>query len=224
MWTKKYLYLAIIPLFAIGFLSVTLLHKEPVSFKQQIAKADQIGPVRITTVTAPAIAEATPQTDSPPTQPVVQPTISAAPKIVVKPNTAVKSSSTTVTPAPKLSTSCSGSLATQFICLLNSYRSSKGLRPLSYSSSLSAVALAHSQWMQTTGIFSHQETDGSHMTQRCAAAGTVCHAENLAEGITSPQQLLNMWIASADHNVNLLGSYSVIGIGISGAYITADFN
>ncbi len=138
-------------------------------------------------------------------------------------STTAKTTNTTTAPASTSST-CTGTFTQQFLCLLNQYRVSKGLGKISYNSSLAAVALKHSQWMSSTGIFSHEETDGSHLLQRCQAAGIVCRAENLAKGATSAQNLLDMWIASPGHNANLIGSYRTAGLGISGNYITLLLN
>lgn len=119
---------------------------------------------------------------------------------------------------------CSGSFVNEFLCLLNQYRASKGKGKLSGSSALSAVALSHSAWMNSTGTFSHEGKDGSRLGDRCAAAGITCRAENLAYKIDTAQKVLDMWIASPSHNANLLGNYKTIGIGISGDYTTLLFN
>jgi uncharacterized protein YkwD len=108
-------------------------------------------------------------------------------------------------PAPAPAT-CGGSFNQQFLCLLNQYRASKNLTPLSANSSLSAVAFTHSQWMNTTGTFSHVGIDGSRLGDRCRAAGITCRAENLAMGAKSAQNLLDMWKNSVGHNANLLGT------------------
>lgn len=119
---------------------------------------------------------------------------------------------------------CSGNFVNELLCLLNQYRASKGKGQVSGSSALSAVALSHSVWMNSTGTFSHEGKDGSRLGDRCAAAGITCRAENLAFNVSSAQKVLNMWIASPSHNTNLLGNYKTIGIGISGDYTTLLFN
>ncbi len=140
-----------------------------------------------------------------------------------------------VEPAPKVagitastktetSPACSGTLSQAFLCLLNQYRAEKGFSKLTYNSSLNQVALGHSSWMNTTGNFSHTGINGSRMTDRCAAAGTTCLAENLAENILDAQKLLDSWKATQGHNKNLLGPYTIAGFGISGPYVTLLFN
>jgi uncharacterized protein YkwD len=126
---------------------------------------------------------------------------------------------------PKPDNPCaSGSYNQQFLCLLNDFRISQGENKLSYDASLNSVALTYSNWMLSTGIFSHTGQNGSHFFDRCQNAGTRCLAENLAENAGSAQNLFDLWKASAEHRANLLGPYTTIGLGVSGNYTTALFN
>jgi hypothetical protein len=77
-----------------------------------------------------------------------------APKPAAKSNPA-PAPAPTPAPKPVATVNCSGGFSVQFLCLLNQYRSSKGLGQVSWSSGLASVALGHSQWMNTTGTFSH---------------------------------------------------------------------
>jgi uncharacterized protein YkwD len=129
-------------------------------------------------------------------------------------------------PAPAVAqpASCGGGFTQQFFCLLNQYRASKGLGKISQSAGLAGVAITYSQWMNSTSTFSHVGPNGERLSDRCAAAGITCRAENLAKGATSAQNLLDMWKASASHNAILLGGYSVGGLGTSGMYTTLLMN
>lgn len=120
--------------------------------------------------------------------------------------------------------SCSGNLSQEFMCLLNNYRATKGLGKVSLNNSLSEVAVKHSAWMDTTGIFSHTGIDGSRLNERCAAAGIRCLAENLAEEIYTAGELLSAWSANPSHDKNLLGPYHTFGLGLSGSYVTLLLN
>lgn len=120
--------------------------------------------------------------------------------------------------------SCEGTLVIKFTCLLNEYRKSKNLGKVSYNSSLSKVAYDHSNWMNTTKTLSHIDANGFRHNDRCAQAGIICRAENLAEGYMDANILLTEWQKSGSHNTNLLGPYSTIGLGISGKYITLLLN
>ncbi len=123
-------------------------------------------------------------------------------------------------PTPPPTPSCGGSFSQQFYCLLNQYRASKNLGSISPNSGLAGVAMAHSQWMSSTGTFSHTGLNGSRMGDRCSAAGITCRGENLALGAKSAQNLLDMWKASPAHNRILLENFSIGGLGISGSYVT----
>lgn len=119
---------------------------------------------------------------------------------------------------------CGGDLTKLFICLLNEYRAKNNLSKVTLDQSLTEVAIAHSEWMNSTGIFSHTGVNETKFYDRCANAGVTCRAENLADGILDAKKLLNSWQANPGHNKNLLGPYSKIGFGISGPYITLLFN
>lgn len=155
-----------------------------------------------------------------------------APEQVTEPAPEVSETKTTPVPKTKIAApkpastppSCTGTTTQQFVCLLNQYRASKNLGQLSYNAGLADVALSHSQWMNTTGTFSHTGINGSRLGERCASAGITCRGENLAKSATSAQHLLQMWKASAGHNANLLGDYRTVGLGFSGAYVTLLLN
>jgi uncharacterized protein YkwD len=157
-------------------------------------------------------------------EPAPQPASKATPTRAPAPKPVVKAATASVQPAPAPTVTCSGGLAAEFLCLLNQYRASKGLGKLSGSSALSKVALGHSTWMSTTGIFSHVGIDGSRLGERCAAAGITCRGENLAHNIGTAKGLLDSWKASPGHNANLLGSYTTAGMGVYGGYTTLLFN
>lgn len=166
-----------------------------------------------------------------PAEPIPQPDAKPQPKVasaVTTPNnhppTAPPIQSKPVTTPKPQPPTCSGNLTQKFLCLLNDYRVKKGLNKVALNTSLSQVALDHSTWMNETGTFSHTGVDGSRLTERCTAAGIRCLAENLAEGIYTADELLSSWSANPSHNKNLLGPYTTIGIGISGAYVTLLLN
>lgn len=111
----------------------------------------------------------------------------------------------------------------KFLCLINSYRLSKGKAALTTDPTLTAVALKYSAYMESANFFSHVAPDGTHYFERCAALGTTCHGENLAKGFNSAQNLFDMWRNSPSHNQNMLGPYTKIGLGISDKYATTEF-
>jgi len=204
---------------------VSFSHKTT-TYRASAQKVLATPPGRIKLMPLTVQASETPSAAEPTTTPVTQlaptatpqpvPQKKSAPAPVVKKTAAVPAAVKPAIPAA----SCSGSLTQQFICLFNEYRNSRGLSKLSYDQALAQVALGHSTWMAQTGKFSHEGINGSHLGDRCRAVSIVCRGENLAMGINSAQQLLNMWKASPAHNAILLGKYTTMGLGISGNYIT----
>lgn len=204
-----------------GFVVAVFLLQSPppVLINQAAGRAEQLPKI----VILPHVA-ASPEPTEPPA-PTANTITETAPQPPAAPATVTKKPSSAPAPQPKPATpTCGGAFTQQFLCLLNQYRASKGLRSLSYSSSLASVALGHSQWMNKTGTFSHTGVNGSRLADRCHAAGITCRGENLAKDARSAQHLLDLWRASASHNANLLGNYATMGLGASGSYITLLLN
>ncbi|OGQ33312.1 MAG: hypothetical protein A3F16_04785 [Deltaproteobacteria bacterium RIFCSPHIGHO2_12_FULL_43_9] len=114
----------------------------------------------------------------------------------------------------------SGNFKVQFLCYINEHRKQNGKTALSYDSSLTSVAFKHSAWMQGNGTMSHIGENRTRFYERCQQSGTMCYAENIAKGFTSAKHLFILWKESAGHNINMLGHYTEIGLGIAGAYAT----
>jgi uncharacterized protein YkwD len=198
-----------------------------------------------------AIAALQPETPSPAPVKVVTPAVpvkqaAAAPKVptpkpapvvakVPAPTPAPKATGSNENPAPTVIKnvsavsketfpSCTQSdFNSKFLCLINNYRAENGKGALKYDSTLNAVAAKYSAYMNSANFFSHVAPDGTHYYERCEAMQTTCHAENLAKGFLSAQNLFDMWRSSASHNKNMLGNYTTIGLGISGQYATNVF-
>lgn len=124
----------------------------------------------------------------------------------------------------------------QFLELINQYRQQNGLDPLLLSSPLSVASERHSEDMGAYGFFSHTTQAssyypvGANHVVRIAQEGydyNTYTAENLAYGQTSAQEVFEAWRTSPEHNVNMLGDYAVIGIGLvwtnGTPYWTTDF-
>jgi hypothetical protein len=106
----------------------------------------------------------------------------------------------------------------QLLILITQDRTRKGLGMLSMDSCMNKAAQGHSEWMDSTGNFSHTGQGGSSHSQRCAAAGCSCSAETIYSG-SGPSGCFNAWKNSPGHNAIMLGSYTKIGIGVeSGSY------
>ena len=220
---RSFLIILITGLFAVGFLITAAFTTSNSTVAVNNTPPGRIVLVPLTTqpVRASESFEVAPeQALEAPTEPMVEP----AQVLTKKSNPVMKVATSSVQAAPMPTVTCSGTFANEFLCLLNQYRTSKGKGKLSGSSALSKVALTHSTWMASTGIFSHTGENNTRLGDRCKAAGISCRAENLAHNADSAQDLLNMWKASPSHNTNLLGNYSTAGLAISGSYITLLLN
>jgi len=70
--------------------------------------------------------------------------------------------------------------------------------------------------MASNNYLAHVSLDGRTVDQRAAAAGYPGGplGENIAGGPSSPQAVVDMWMASAGHCTNVMSpSYDVTGVG-----------
>jgi uncharacterized protein YkwD len=174
--------------------------------------------------------------------PTVMPTYIPTVKPTIKPTSTVKPSPTrtntpiptnivapTRTPTPMPTTqnaSCDLNYSLSLLAAINTYRIQNGKAAYSYDSTVGIAACNHSNWMLTTGIFSHTGINGTTASQRCALVGANCNGENITMGNDSyiaPATIVTRWSGSAPHNANMLGSYTRVGIGRNGNYVTVDF-
>lgn len=117
---------------------------------------------------------------------------------------------------------CSGGTAaldgeeSAFLGLINQYRASNGLGPLTVSNTLNKAAAWMVHDMGTKGYFSHTDSLGRAPAVRVQDCGYPSGAgENLAAGTgwATAQAAFDAWKASPGHNANMLtGFYQVIGI------------
>jgi uncharacterized protein YkwD/uncharacterized protein YraI len=144
-------------------------------------------------------------------------------------------SSTAITTDAAVETAdaCLDSEEVNFLALINDYRASSGLRPLSVSASLSSAAAYHSIDMAENGYLDHALADGTTVAQNMANFGYNggTNGENIAAGTQTAAEAMQIWQGSAAHNANMLSSnFGAIGIGRAydaaspyGWYWTTDF-
>ena len=128
------------------------------------------------------------------------------------------------------------------LCVINAERTRRGLRRLKLDRRLRKAATRHSQDMVKRRYFSHDSPSGRKLVHRVRAVRYLRRSrswvvgENLAWGngaITSPEAIVQAWLASPPHRANLLSArYSSVGVGVasgtplrrgSGATYTANF-
>ncbi|SMC26743.1 Uncharacterized conserved protein YkwD, contains CAP (CSP/antigen 5/PR1) domain [Desulfacinum hydrothermale DSM 13146] len=100
--------------------------------------------------------------------------------------------------------------------LVNRVRSYYGLKPLTYSKTLSRAAEGHCLDMARHHFVSHTGTGGTTPWHRIRRAGYPArrYGENVAAGIPGPKQVVEAWLQSPSHRKVLLNpKYREMGIG-----------
>ncbi len=92
--------------------------------------------------------------------------------------------------------------------------------PLALDPDLTPIARAHSEDMAERGFFEHTNPDGLDVADRleeAAYAGAYPWGENIASGYPSAREVVDGWMLSPGHCLNMLsGEFGVIGIGYYG--------
>jgi uncharacterized protein YkwD len=104
----------------------------------------------------------------------------------------------------------------KMIELVNRERAAEGLPSLQYSDMLSTVSRNHAADMALSNYYSHERRDGRKFYQRIFDTGypiSKC-GENIAVGLTTPEEVFEGWINSPEHRANILNSdFTEIGVG-----------
>lgn len=90
--------------------------------------------------------------------------------------------------------------------------------PLTLDATLTRVALDYARDMARLNFMDHTGRDGSTPPQRISAAGYrwIEAGENLASGITTPEQLVAGWLHSPEHCANLMApGFREAGLGFA---------
>lgn len=102
--------------------------------------------------------------------------------------------------------------------LVNDYRASKGLSPLTWNSEIASVCRGHSTNMANGSVpFSHEGFDERGTTLQ-ATVGWSGIAENVAfnNGYSDPATVaVNGWINSSGHEANMSGNFTKTGMGVA---------
>ncbi len=120
---------------------------------------------------------------------------------------------TTASGPAAMAVAVSGAQDAGLATLINNFRASEGRGPMVPTASLTQAAAAHAQDMVAQGYFSHTGLNGSSVGARVRAAGCSWSgvAENIAQGQTSAEQAMGIWVNSSGHRANLLGPYPTFG-------------
>lgn len=120
-----------------------------------------------------------------------------------------------------------------FVDLLNTYRTSLGLNPVSINYQLGAAADYHSYDMATNNYFDHYLFDGTDPGTNIRNFGYygATYGENIAAGLETAQEVFTAWQNSPGHNAEMTKpEFTEVGVGRAygensyyGWYWTADF-
>ena len=108
------------------------------------------------------------------------------------------------------------SFENQVLSLVNTERAKKGLSALTMDENLRNAARLKSDDMYQNKYFSHTSpTYGSPFDMlKTLGISYQAAAENIAQGYTTPESVVNGWMNSSGHRANILnGTYTHIGIG-----------
>ncbi|MEM7112448.1 MAG: LysM peptidoglycan-binding domain-containing protein [Chloroflexota bacterium] len=108
--------------------------------------------------------------------------------------------------------------ASEISQLVNSLRAGFGLAPFQYNGTLAAAAQNHANWMASTAVYSHTQTNGSTPQTRADAVGYGGYvSENIVGGTKlTPSQGVTWWRNSAVHfNTMVSTRYTQMGIGFA---------
>ncbi len=105
------------------------------------------------------------------------------------------------------------------VALINAYRASNGVGPLSANGALTNAAAWMAADMAAKNYIAHVSSDGRSPVQRMSAFGypstSLYTGEDLGAGFGSASAMLAGWQASAAHNAVLLSpNYNAVGIGL----------
>lgn len=150
---------------------------------------------------------------------------------ITKPTTSIPDTNKPETNTPEMDNSTvdtQTSFEDQVLTLVNKERATAGLSPLTMDENLRKVARIKSTDMRTNGYFSHTSpTYGSpfDMMEQFGISYTAA-GENIAQGYTTPEQVVNGWMNSSGHRANILSTkFTHIGVGYdaNGHYWTQMF-
>lgn len=105
----------------------------------------------------------------------------------------------------------------QLLILTNQKRQEVGAAPLLLNSVLSQAAIGKANDMFSKNYWAHIAPDGTTPWVFIKAAGYnyIYAGENLARGFTTPSDVVNAWMASAEHKKNMLSTnYKDVGFAI----------
>jgi uncharacterized protein YkwD len=109
-------------------------------------------------------------------------------------------------------------LRAEILARVNEERSARHLPPLRENALLDKTAQEHADDMIRRSYYSHDSPEGATAFDRARRAGYAALAvgENIAEGQSTPRQVMDAWMASPGHREHILGrALKEIGLGMA---------
>jgi uncharacterized protein YkwD len=122
----------------------------------------------------------------------------------------------TPTPVPTPPVDPMESIKQQLFDSHNRERVQRGLSPFTRNTALDTAAQLHNDYMVAHNNLTHNEPGrdiGVRVTQQ-GYIWTTC-GENIAEGQTSVDEVMNSWMNSSGHRANILGKFHDVGFGVT---------
>ncbi|WP_407287081.1 sigma-70 family RNA polymerase sigma factor [Streptomyces sp. BP-8] len=106
--------------------------------------------------------------------------------------------------------------AEKVLALVNDERAKAGCGKLTSDDRLARAAQLHSEDMSDNGYFDHASRDGRSFVDRAQAQGYQNPgAENIAQGQSSPESVMQSWMNSPGHRANILNcDLNTMGVGL----------
>lgn len=163
--------------------------------------------------------------------PFAAPPLPAAAPAAPTTTTASSTTTTTTTTTTRRTTTraaapAAGSGPTgRVLALVNAERAKAGCDPVAGNAALDRAAEDYAALMARTSTFSHTGPDGSSFSDRVRAAGyDDPGGENIAQGQTSADEVMDDWMNSPGHRRNILDcSFRTLGVGEAQDYWVQEF-
>ncbi|MGF7229980.1 CAP domain-containing protein [Arachidicoccus sp.] len=117
---------------------------------------------------------------------------------------------------PFISQAKGHSIENDILYYTNQFRKAHGLSPLKRVSFVDNIALDHSIDMARGRVgFGHRGFDTRTLLLKRKYGRYIATGENVAYGDITGKEVVDIWINSPPHRKNLLGNFSLVGIGVA---------
>lgn len=176
---------------------------EESSLENEVTTAITTAPPVTTTTTPPTTTITTTTTTK-----ATTPAVTTAPPTTTTPAPATTTKATTTAPLTP------SQYVSEVVRLVNVERAKEGLSPLTESAELNSAALVRAN--EAIEVWAHTRPDGRawHTILKDRGISYKAAGENLANGQTTPSQVVEDWMNSPLHRANIMNSaYAKIGVG-----------